>query len=409
MPTILLCGKLFDAVSGGVKERMAITIDGNRITQVQPQSALPETPAENVVDLSDKFVLPGLIDAHVHLGMSGLPAIKEPDEPAEFVAAKALRNARADLLGGFTTVRDEGYFTAQGCQSIRDAINAGIAEGSRIFTSGMVITQTAGHLEARYTQERFGFASFKPVNVANTPGEVVAAARFMLKMGADQIKVMVTGGVLSKGTNVGEQNMSEEEILAAVAVGKMHNRVVSAHAHGTEGIKAAARAGVTVIEHCTTVDDEGIELMLRNHVTLVPTFLVLKLLSEEGAAKGVSEDAVSKSAALAPKHMVNVKKAYDAGVRVVFGTDTGTPLGCHGKQHGEFALMTQAGISSVDTLLAATRHAAELLRWQNELGTVEAGKLADIVAVDGDPLKDMASMARVAFVMKDGRIYRHEA
>ena len=325
------------------------------------------------------------------------------------MAAKALKNARDNLLGGFTTVRDEGYFTVQGCQSIRDAINAGFAEGPRIFTSGMVITQTAGHLEPRWTQERFGFQTFKPVNVANTPGEVVTAARYMLKMGADQIKIMVTGGVLSKGTNVGEQNMSDEEIQAAVSVGKMHDRVVSVHAHGTEGIKAAARAGVTVIEHCTTVDEEGIALMVKNKVALVPTFIVLKLIAEKGAAAGVSADAVGKSAALAPKHLMNVKKAYDAGVRVVFGTDTGTPLGYHGTQHLEFVLMDQAGIAKKDILLSATRYAAELLRWQADIGTLEAGKFADIVALPGDPFTDMADMAHISFIMKDGRIYKQQA
>jgi imidazolonepropionase-like amidohydrolase len=409
MAKVLLCGKLFDAIEGNVQENMAVVIEGKHIRQVISQASFQASPEDELVDLSDRFVMPGLIDAHVHLAMSGFASIKEPDEPAEFVAAKALKNARDNLMGGFTTVRDEGYFTVQGCQSIRDAINAGFAEGPRIFTSGMVITQTAGHLEPRWTQERFGFQTFKPVNVANSPDEVVTAARYMLKMGADQIKIMVTGGVLSKGTNVGEQNMSDEEIRAAVSVGKMHDRVVSVHAHGTEGIKAAARAGVTVIEHCTTVDDEGIALMVQNNVALVPTFIVLKLIAEKGAAAGVSADAVGKSAALAPQHLHNVKKAYDAGVRVVFGTDTGTPLGYHGTQHAEFILMEQAGIAKKDILLAATRYAAELLRWQADIGTVEVGKFADIVALQGDPFADMAAMANITFIMKDGDIYKHQA
>ncbi len=409
MRKLVLCGKLFDAVDGSVRENMAIIVEQDRITEITPKAGLAIRPDDELIDLSRHFVMPGLIDAHVHLGMSGFPAIREPDEPAEFVAAKALKNAKDNLLGGFTTVRDEGYFTIQGCQSIRDAINAGFATGPRIFTSGMVITQTAGHLEPRWTQERFGFQTLKPVNVANTPGEVVAAARHMLKMGADQIKIMVTGGVLSKGTNVGEQNMSDEEIQAAVSVGKMHDRVVSAHAHGTEGIKAAARAGVTVIEHCTTVDDEGIELMLKNKVALVPTFIVLKLIAEKGAAAGVSMDAVEKSAALVPMHLHNIKKAYDAGVRVIFGTDTGTPLGYHGKQHQEFVLMEQAGIAKTDILLAATRYASELLGWQADIGTLEPGKYADIVALPGDPFESMEAMKQISFVMKGGQIHLKRA
>jgi imidazolonepropionase-like amidohydrolase len=406
MLQVLLCGALFDAVDGSVKKNMAVLIDENRIAAIEPQASFIIPEDARVVDLGKHFVMPGLIDAHVHLAFCGTPALSEMTQPVEFVAAKALKNAKDNLMGGFTTVRDEGYVSAQGCQNIRDAINAGIAQGSRIFTSGLVITQTAGHLEPSYTQERFGFQSFKPVNVANCPDEVVAAARFMLKMGADQIKIMVTGGVLSKGTNVGEQNMSNEEIRAAVAVGKMHGRVVSAHAHGTEGIKAAAREGVTVIEHCTTIDDEGIDLMVKNGVSLVPTFTVLKVLAEKGAANGVSADAVGKSAALAPKHMENVKKAYEAGVRIVFGTDTGTPLGYHGMQHGEFALMVQAGISVQDALLSSTRYAAELLQWQNSIGTIEKNKLADIVAIDGDPFVAIQDMEKVAFIMKDGHIYK---
>lgn len=409
MSKLLMCGRLFDAVDGTTRERMAVVVEKDRITGVMPQAQVRPGQGDEVVDLSGAFVMPGLIDAHVHLAMSGFSAIREPDEPAEFVAAKALKNARDNLMGGFTTVRDEGYFTIQGCQALRDAINAGFAEGPRVFTSGMVITQTAGHLEPRWTQERFGIQTFKPVNVANTPGEVVAAARQMLKMGADQIKIMVTGGVLSRGTNVGEQNMSDEEIAAAVSVGRMHNRVVSAHAHGTEGIRAAARAGVTVIEHCTTVDDEGIRLMVENSVALVPTFSVLKLIAEKGPEAGVSADAVGKSAALAPRHLENVKKAYDAGVRVVFGTDTGTPLGYHGRQHQEFVLMDEAGITRADILLSATRYAAELLRMDDALGTLEPGKFADIVAIKGDPLADMAHMANIAFIMKGGSIYKNEA
>ena len=198
----------------------------------------------------------------------------------------------------------------------------------------MVITQTAGHLEPRWTQERFGIQTFKSVNVANTPGAVVTAARQMLKMGADQIKTMVTGGLLSRGANVGEQNMSDEEI--------------------------AARAGVTVIEHCATVDDEGIRLMAENAVALAPTFSVLKLIAEKGPEAGVSADAVGKSAALAPRHLENVKKAYDAGARVVFGTDTGTPLGYHGRRHQESVLMEEAGITEPDILLSASPRASSM-------------------------------------------------
>ncbi|MEE0410052.1 MAG: amidohydrolase family protein, partial [Clostridia bacterium] len=204
-------------------------------------------------------------------------------------------------------------------------------------------------------------------------------------------------------------NMSYEEIVAAVEVGKMHNRVVSCHAHGTAGILAAAKAGITSIEHCTMVDDECIDYMLKNNVAAVPTLIVLHVLAD-GLSKGVAKSAVDKAAFLLPKHSDNIGNAYRRGVRCVFGTDTGTPLGLHGYQHREFLYMVEAGITPEDTLLAATRYAAELLKWEDKVGTIEVGKMADIVAVDGNPLANMSVMTRdnIKLVVKDGTVYKNE-
>ncbi|WP_378956198.1 amidohydrolase family protein [Pelosinus sp. sgz500959] len=406
MSKIIKCGKLFCAVDEIVQENAVIIIDDTKITSVQnAENFIPNTDDE-IIDLSDKFVLPGLIDTHVHLGFGGKTSLVEVSEQPEIVAIKGMKNAQLDLWAGFTTVRDEGYPTITGCANIRDAINTGVFPGPRIFTSGMYITQTGGHLDFRYPGETLGFNTFKSGNVANGPEEVRAAARLMLKYGADQIKVVVTGGVLSPGNEPGEQNMSIEEIRAAVDVAQMHAKITSAHAHGTAGIKAAALAGVSVIEHCTLVDEETIQIMVEKNISIVPTFIVLKVIAEKGTAAGIPDFAVRKAIALVGSHLSNIKQAYDAGVRIVFGTDCGTPLTPHGTQAREFELMVQAGISHTDTLLSATRYAAELLRWDDKIGTIAPGKFADIVAVDKNPFDDISILKNVSFIMKDGNVYK---
>lgn len=406
MSKVIKCGKLFSAIDGSIQENAIILIQDNRIIDVKRAENFVASANDEIIDLADKFVLPGLIDTHVHLGFGGNTTLVEVSEPPELVAIKAMRNAKLDLLAGFTTVRDEGYPTISGSEIIRNTIAAGLFPGPRVFTSGMYITQTGGHLEYRYPGETMGYSTYKSGNVANSPDEVRAAARLMLKYGADQIKVVVTGGVLSPGNEPGEQNMSVEEIKAAVDVARMHGKIISAHAHGTAGIKAAAAAGVSVIEHCTLVDEETIKMMAKKGIAIVPTFIVLKVIAEKGAAAGIPDFAVRKATALVGSHLSNIKKAYDAGVRIVFGTDCGTPLTPHGTQAGEFELMLQAGISPTDTLLSATRYAAELLGWDDRIGTIEPGKLADIVAVDKNPFEDISVLKNVAWVMKDGMIYK---
>ena len=407
MAKVIKCGKLFDAVDGKVKLNKLIFIEGNTITRVEDQENWKPAAGDEVIDLSERFVMPGLIDTHVHLGFSGKPAIVELAEPNELVTVKGIKNAQDDLMGGFTTVRDEGFPSLMGSQAIRDGINQGLVWGPRVFSSATFVTQTGGHLAVNYPQDRFGQQTFKPVGTADGPTEVRTACRAMLKAGADQIKIMATGGVLSNSGSVGEQNMSYDEIVAAVEVGRMHNRLVSCHAHGTAGITAAAKAGVSSIEHCTMVDDEGIEYMLENKVTAVPTFNVLRVLAN-GEPYGVARSSAQKAAFLVPKHAENIRKAYERGVRIVFGTDTGTPLGLHGRQHPEFELMVNAGISAEDTLLSATRYAAEMLMWDDRLGTLQEGKLADIVAINGDPMQDMSVICseNISFIMKDGLIYK---
>jgi imidazolonepropionase-like amidohydrolase len=408
MSVAIKCGKLFDATDGKVLQNKVIRVDGSKIKEVVDLNAFKPAQGEEIYDFSDKFVMPGLIDGHVHIAFGGGLSISEVNEPAGLVAMKSLRNVQADLLAGFTTVRDLGYPTVRGSQCIRDAINQGIVWGPRIFTSGMYITQTGGHMSTTYPQDAFGQQCFKPVNSADGPYEVRAACRTMLKYGVDYLKIMVTGGVYSNSGDVGGQNMDYDEIKAAVDVAKMHHVKISCHAHGTAGIRDAARAGISSIEHCTLADDEGIDYMLKNKVLAVPTLLTFRGVMLHGKERGISDSIVAKASFLAPQHAANIRKMYDRGVRCLFGTDTGTPLMVHGQQHGEFKCMVDAGITPEDTLLGATRYCAEFMDWNDRVGTIEAGKLADIVAIDGDPLADMSVMApqNIDFVMKDGVIYK---
>ena len=408
MKAAIKCGKLFSARDGNAEKNKVVRVEGSKITEVISAEDYKPLPGEELIDLSDKFVMPGLIDGHVHIAFGGGLSISEVNEPEALVCVKAVRNVQDDLMGGFTTVRDLGFTSVRGSQCIRDAVNKGITWGPRIFTSGMYITQTGGHMSTSYPQDSFGQQNFKPVNSADGPYEVRTACRTMLKFGVDFLKIMVTGGVYSNSGDIGGQNMDYDEIKAAVDVAKMHNVVISCHAHGTSGIKDAARAGISSIEHCTLADDECIDYMLENNVCAVPTLLTIRGVMTHGKERGVGDATVAKAAFLSPQHAKNIKKIYERGVRCLFGTDTGTPLMVHGKQHGEFKCMTEAGISPEDTLLGATRYCAEFMKWDDRLGTIEPGKLADITAINGDPLNDMGDLSteNISFVMKDGEIYK---
>ncbi len=405
---VIKCGKLFNAVDGSAEVGKIIRIEDNVISEVLDGKNYTPSQGEEIIDLSDKFVMPGLVDGHVHIAFCGGLSITEVNEPGDLVDMKALRNVQADLMAGFTTLRDLGYPTPRGSQCIRDAINSNIVWGPRIFTSGMYITQTGGHMAAQYPQDAFGQQTFKPINTADGPYEVRTACRAMLKYGVDFLKIMVTGGVYSNSGDIGGQNMDYDEIKAAVDVARMHHVKISCHAHGASGIRDAARAGISSIEHCALADDECIDLMLKNNVIAVPTLLTFRGVMETGKQRGCPDSIVAKAAFLAPRHAANIRRMYERGVTCLFGTDTGTPLMVHGQQHGEFKCMTDAGISPTDTLLGATRRWAEFMGWEKRLGTIEAGKLADIIAVNGDPLVDMGVMdaKNIGFVMKDGVVYK---
>lgn len=380
---------------------MLIINENDRIIKVTDDpSAICD--ADEVIDLSDKFVLPGLIDCHVHTHMDGVNEDFNGEKRLMgSLAYDAMRHARQDLDAGFTTVRDEGS-TDFIDVALRDEINAGRITGPRMIVSGWALGPTGGHSDLHRMPQYYD----ADMRIADSPFEVRKAARFNIKYGVDQIKLMVTGGVMSRGDVPGAQYMAYDEILAAVETANMHGKLTSAHAHGAEGIKAAVRAGITSIEHGMMMDEECIRLMKEHGTYLVPTIIAAYQVVEHGKSCGLAEENINKAAQCLKLHEEHLRMCREAGVKIAFGTDAGTMFNLHGKQALEFRLMNRFGFRPAEALLCATKNAAELLRMSDSIGSVEPGKFADIVAVDGNPLMDISVMEHVGFVMKSGEIIK---
>ena len=405
MKQVIKCAEMLCTDKKTVLKNVYIYIDGNVITDVREGAEGPDHKSYTLIDLSDKFVMPGLIDTHVHTNMNG-----GPNEMALIngmtigdVAILSLKNAQADLMGGFTTVRDEGAYGFTDV-AIRDAIAKGITWGPRVFCSGLAIGSTGGHADSHYNP--YTTSSMPFGQIVDSPDEARKAARYTFKYGADQIKIMATGGVMSVGDDPGSPELSYEEMKAAIDVARSRGRISSAHAHGGGGVKIAVKAGIATIEHGTLMDQECLDLMKEHGTWLVPTLSAGYLIAKHGVAAGIPAFMVEKTELVVESHFKCCKAAYDQGIKIAFGTDTGTPFDTHGNQQEEFELYTSVGISAMDALLFATKNAAELLQWQNKLGSISAGKLADIVAFDKNPLDDIKVMKNVTFVMKDGVVYK---
>lgn len=408
--TVIHAGRLIDVEAESVRTELSIFIEGDRITAVE-EGYLAPAGAE-LIDLKAHTVLPGLMDTHVHLD-------HELDPPASYAeqyymnsadyALRATVYAERTLAAGFTTVRDLGARDMPALLGLRDAINAGYVEGPRIFAAGKSIATTGGHADPtngiRY--ELRGDPGPKE-GVVNGAEDAYKAVRQRYKDGSDVIKLTVTGGVLSLAKSGDNPQFTEDEVEAVVAASRDYNFVVAVHAHGADGMKRAIRAGVDSVEHGTYMDDEARRLMKRNGTWYVPTISagkwVAALAEEEGKLPAVVRP---KAAAVGPQIQDTFAAAWDAGVKIAFGTDAG--VSPHGSNAREFAYMVEAGMPPMAALRSATVHAAELLRVSDELGSVAPGKYADIVAVAGDPLADITVLEEVAFVMKDGVIYRAAA
>ncbi|HTQ67034.1 MAG TPA: amidohydrolase family protein [Puia sp.] len=403
--TIIYCGKLIDVKSLQVLSEMSIVVEGDHISDIQKGYIRAEAN-DKTIDLKKRTVMPGLIDCHVHLEGETSPNEFEMTfrlNPADY-AFLSIGYAETTLKAGFTTVRDVG---GSGVNiSLRNAINKGLVIGPRIYTAGKALSSTGGHGDPTtgLRDDLMGDPGPKD-GVVNGVDNCIRAVRMRYKEGSDLIKILATGGVLSLEKDGSGAQFSEEEIRAIVQTAKDYGMKVAAHAHGAEGIKRAIRAGVTSIEHGSYMDDEAISLFKQYGTWYVPTIIAGKSVSDSAKKPGYYPDIIaSKALTIGPIMESTFSKAYKAGVKIAFGTDAGVYK--HGKNWMEFIYMTESGMPPLEAIQSATVHAAELIGIDNKTGSIEKGKWADIIAVDGDPTQDIKSMGRVAFVMKNGVVYK---
>jgi len=383
--------------NGEVIERGTVVVDGNLVKFVGPAKKYPPSKKDTVFDISGKTILPGLIDCHVHLCLDGSPdpmtSISKDSIPQ--VTLKAAHHARLTLEAGVTTIRDMGSRDYVDI-AIRDGIESGILQGPRMLCSGKLICMTGGH------GWQFG-------REANGADEVRAAVREQLKAGADLIKLMATGGVMTRGVEPGSTQFTLEELIAGVEEARKAGRRTASHAQGTEGIKNSLWAGIHSIEHGFFLDEEAIELMLETKAFIVPTLSAPYQIIKAGIRRGVPAYAVEKSKAVMRSHWQSVKKAHRAGIPIAMGTDAGTPFNCHGENLKEMELLVTLGFTPMETIVATTKTASELLGLEKNLGTLEKGKRADLIVVDGNPLDDISLLQKkdkILAIMKEGFSYK---
>lgn len=403
--TYIWCGTLIDGIGHEPKKNMTIVVEKNRIVAVENGFSKPGANDKSI-DLKTKTVTPGWIDCHVHLEHETNPNRYLEIftlNPADF-AFQSVRFAEITLLSGFTTVRDLG---GSGVNiSLRNAINKGLIKGPRVYTAGKSIATTGGHADPTnsYRKDLQGDPGPKE-GVANGPDECRKAVRQRYKDGSDLIKITATGGVLSVAKSGKNPQFFEDELEAIVQTAKDYDFKVAVHAHGAEGMKRAIKAGVHSIEHGTFMDDEAIALFKQFGTWYVPTITAGKSVGDSAKIPRYYPDlVVPKALEVSPQIQATFAKAYKAGVKIAFGTDAGVFK--HGMNWLEFKYMIEAGMKPMEAIQSATIHAAELIGIRDQLGSIEPGKLADIVAVDGDPLKDVNAFGKVMFVMKDGVVYK---
>jgi len=402
--TYIWCGTLIDGISNEPKTNMTIVIEKNKILAVENGYSTAGSN-DKTIDLKTKTVTPGWIDCHVHLSHETNPNgyIERFQLNDVDYAYRSVVYAKRTLMAGFTTVRDAGGGVVI---SLKKAINQGLMEGPRIVAAGTPIGSTGSHGDPTngYRGDLMGDPGPR-IGVANGTDECIKAVRQRFKEGSDVIKIMATGGVLDVLANGSGAEFTEDEIKAIVQTANDYGLKVMAHAHGAEGIKRALRGGVTSIEHGTFIDDECIELFKKTGAWYVPTVIAGKSVADSAKIPNYYPPVVAKKATeIGPKIQSTLTKAYKGGVRIAFGTDAGVYR--HGMNWLEFTYMIEAGMKPMEAIKAATISAAELLGMKDQVGSIEVGKLADVVAVDGDPLKDQLVFGKVVFVMKDGVVYK---
>jgi len=396
---------LIDGTGGPVVNNAVVVVEGTKIKAVGKEGEV-EYPADyEVLDLGGKTVLPGMVEAHVHIGMNGEPAMETImlKETLPMTTIKASVYAQKDLMAGFTTIRtmgDKGFLDV----ALKRAIDAGIIDGPRMRVSGQILSITGGHGDIALPPE-VTFTGWSAI--VDSPDEARKAARYQLKMGADIVKMCATGGVMSEGDEPGSPQLNEDEMRAAIYEAHKVGKKAAAHAQGTKGIKDAVKAGIDSIEHGIFLDDEVVEMMREKGVYLVATLSAPYNIKKYGVEAGIPDYAVRKTEQVIDAHGASFMKAYRAGVKIAVGTDAGTPFNRHGENAQELEMMVQAGVKPMDAILAATKWGADLLGMSNIIGTIEAGKEADIIAVEGNPLENISLLKDVKFVMKAGKIYKN--
>ena len=405
--TIIHAGQAFTSTSEKLTGPISIVVDGNTITRVE-KGHITVGEGDTLVDLSDSVVLPGLMDMHVHLSFQqgGTSSyLKRFTQNEADYALMASHYAEKTLMAGFTTVRNLGDSYNE-TVALRNAINRGIATGPRIYTAAKSIATTGGHADPTNGMAKRISPHVGPEQgVINGVDEARQAIRQRYKDGADTIKITATGGVLSVAKSGQNPQFMDDELTAIVETARDYGMKVAVHAHGKEGMIRAIKAGVASIEHGTYMDREVMKLMKKHGTYYVPTILAGNFVAEKAKIDGYFPDIVRpKAAAIGPLIQATFGKAYKAGVNIAFGTDSG--VSAHGDNAQEFALMVEAGMPPAEAILSATVNTAKLLDVEETLGTLEAGKLADIIAVKGNPLTDISVLEHVQFVMKDGKIYK---
>lgn len=405
--TLIHCGSLIDGKSKTLQSQVTIVVEGNKIISLDKGFTKPGKE-DKVIDLSKKTVMPGLIDMHVHLesetskdGYAKRYTMNEAD-----VAFQSTIYARRNLMAGFTTVRDCG---GSGVNiSLRNAVNAGTIVGPRIFAAGKGVATTGGHGDPTNGARKDLMGDPGPKEgVINGPDDARKAVRQRYKDGADFIKITATGGVLSVAKDGSGPQFTQEEVNAIVEAAKDYGFHTAAHAHGAEGMKRAVLAGITTIEHGTLMSEEVMDLMKQKGTYHVPTIIAGRSAAEYAKIPGYYHPlVVPKAIEIGSRIQENFSKAYKRGVKMAFGTDAG--VFPHGENAREFGYMVEGGMPAVEALLSAMQVNADILGFGDKIGSIEAGKLADIVAVNEDPTKNIKTMEKVTFVMRDGVVYKNE-
>lgn len=403
--TVIHAGWLLAIPGEAPLEQQSILVRGERIEGIQAGYVTPD--GATVIDLSDDYVMPGFIDSHVHLQSELGPGRRFntfTESPSDLAFAGA-DNARTTLMAGFTTVQDVGG-NFEAALALRDAVDAGFVPGPRMRVAGTAVTPTGGHADVN------GFAldvlhQFTSPTACNGPAQCREAVRTLIRGGADVIKITATGGVLSDTAAGVERQFFDDELESIVEAAHMMGRQVTAHAHGVTGINAFLEAGGDSIEHGTYLDNDSIRLMRRNGAYLVPTVLAGVTVAELAeTADFMTDNQRAKSRAVGPQMLEMARRAHDGGVTIAFGTDSGVSQ--HGDNAREFELLVEAGLTPMEAIETATIHASRHVRMDSDIGTIETGKYADIVAVDGNPLENISELRDVDFVMKNGTVYLSE-